>query len=473
MEIKLRVSHDSGDNSTALLMMREIWEAAGGRPSADDYVAIESGGGLPSAFCVSDLAAASIAAAGLAVSNLIAATGRPPPGVRVDRRLASFWFSSSIKGEGWSPPSPWDPVAGDYECSDGWIRLHTNAPAHRRAALSVLGTAAEKEAVAAAVRSWKGEALEAAVVSSGGCAAVMRSFTQWSEHGQGIAVASEPIIDIAQTEYAGSFRQTHDPARPLAGIKVLDLTRVLAGPIATRFLAGFGAEVLRIDPPDWDEPGVIPEVMLGKRTARLDLRTGEGRDIVLTLLRDADVLVHGYRPEALDRLGLSAEVRSAMRPGLVDVSLDAYGWTGPWRNRRGFDSLVQMSTGIADAGMRLWSKDRPIPLPVQALDHATGYIMATAAVLGLMRRLADGRGSRARTSLARTAGLLCGYEPSHQVPAFEPLRPDDYDSRIEGTHWGPARRLRSPILVGGTPLSWDRAAMAIGNDRPIWSSISS
>lgn len=469
-EFKLPVLPDSRSNTIAKLMLGEIWQAVDGRPTALNQVSIHGRGALASAFPVSELAAASVAAAGLAVSELIDATGYPMPKVRVDRRLASFWFSSSLKGEGWSPPSPWDPIAGDYECSDGWIRLHTNAPAHRRAALSVLAATADKQAVAAAVRSWKGEALETTIVANGGCAAFMRSTLEWTSHAQGMAVASEPIVSASATELSSPLRQELDANRPLAGFRVLDLTRVLAGPVATRFLAGFGAQVLRIDPPDWDEPGVIPEVMLGKQTARLDLRTSEGHDRFLALLSEADVLVHGYRPGALDHLGLGLEIRNAMRPGLIDVALDAYGWSGPWRNRRGFDSLVQMSAGIADAGMRFWSRDRPTPLPVQALDHATGYIMAAAAILGLVRRVRNGRGSSARASLARTAGLLGAYQLPENQGAFEAVRLDDYSPSIEATDWGPARRLLSPIVVGDIPLAWDRPAMAIGHDKATWRS---
>src|SRR5690606_14976535 len=153
----------------------------------------------------------------------------------------------------------------------------------------------------------------------------------------------------------------------LAGIRVLDLTRILSGPIATRFLAGYGADVLRIDPIDWDEPAVAPDVTLGKRRARLDLRSPEGKATFEHLLQQADVLVHGYRSDALEKLGLGETRRRELNPGLVDVCLDAYGWTGDWRARRGFDSLVQMSSGIAHAGMTLLNKPIPTPLPVQAL----------------------------------------------------------------------------------------------------------
>ena len=233
-----------------------------------------------------------------------------------------------------------------------------------------------------------------------------------------------------------------DPARPLAGLRVLDLTRVLAGPVATRFLAGFGAEVLRVDPPDWDEPGVVPDVTLGKRCARLDARTADGHARLCELLAEADVLVHGYRPGALDGLGLTPARRQAIRPGLVDVSLDAYGWTGPWTGRRGFDSLVQMSSGIADAGMRRFGTDKPTPLPVQALDHGTGYILAASVLRGLALRRDTGRGQIARASLARTAALLAASGPGDADGELRGPEAADFADDAEQTAWGPMRRLR-------------------------------
>ena len=243
---------------------------------------------------------------------------------------------------------------------------------------------------------------------------------------------------------------------------------MLAGPVATRFLAAFGADVLRIDPPWWDEPGVVPEVTLGKRCARLDLHDGSARAVFERLLGDADVLLHGYRPGALARLGFDADRRRQIRPGLVDVSLDAYGWTGPWRHRRGFDSLVQMSSGIAQAGMERMDRDRPTPLPVQALDHAAGYLLATAAIRGLTTRLATREGSQARTSLARIAALLIGLPVDPQAPGLRPEQPDDQADTIEPTSWGPARRLKAPLVVQGTPMRWDASAGPLGASPATW-----
>ena len=390
-------------------------------------VRVTGAGALPSLYPVSDLAAASVAAAGLALAELVEARfGRqsvpsspgPSPGVTVDRRLAAFWFARSLHPQGWDLPPTWDPVAGDYRTADGWIRLHTNAPHHRDAALAVLGAPPERQAVAQAVARWGADALESAVVAAGGCAAAMRSAAAWAAHPQGAAVAREPLIAWEAGGAGATGLSGAQVDRPLAGLRVLDLTRVLAGPVATRFLAGFGATVLRLDPPGWDEPGVLPETTLGKACARLDLTDPAGRTRFEDLLATADILVHGYRSDALARLGLDTAARARLRPGLIDVSLDAYGWTGPWRARRGFDSLVQMSSGLAEAGMTCAGADKPVPLPVQALDHATGTLMAAACLRGMTRRLATGRGCAARLSLARTAALLATAPPP---PAHDPL----------------------------------------------------
>jgi CoA-transferase family III len=431
-------------------------------------VRISDTGNLPSVFAVSDFATAAVAAAAATISELVAARFGSTPQVVVSRRLSSLWFGWSVRPDGWAPPAAWDPIAGDYQTADGWIRLHTNAPHHRDAALSVLGVSADKSKVSRAVADWEANALEAAVVENKGCAAAMRSMAMWTTHAQGERVAREPLMAAVATDDIGDSSMPSTSHRPLQGIRVLDLTRVLAGPVATRFLAGFGADVLRIDPPTWDEPGVVPEVTLGKRCARLDLRSSADRAIWLELLRRADVLVHGYRADALDNLGLDARTRRDIRPGLVDVSLNAYGWSGPWRNRRGFDSLVQMSAGIADAGMRLLGKDRPTPLPVQALDHATGYFLAAAVVRGLTQRIATGRGFEARASLARTAQLLVSEPAGIVTGDLAPAAEDDWSELIEATEFGPARRLRSPLTIGDMPMCWDRPAVKLGSSAPAW-----
>jgi crotonobetainyl-CoA:carnitine CoA-transferase CaiB-like acyl-CoA transferase len=436
--------------------------------TALDAVQFSGAQALPSYYAVTDFAAASMAAAALAVRELMLAQGAPAPAVRVDRRLASLWFGWSIAPVGWERPPLWDAVAGDYATSDGWIRLHTNAPHHRLAALAVLGCAADRAAVAHAVAQWQGAALEAAVVEHGGCAAQMRSAEQWRDHPQGRAVAAAPLIAVERHPAGGRQPWTGTPTRPLHGVRVLDLTRVLAGPVATRFLAGYGAEVLRIDAPDWNEPGVIPEVTPGKRCARLDLHQAADRAVFEQLLAQADVLVHGYRPDALERLGFGAQFRRQHNPGLVDVSLDAYGWSGPWAGRRGFDSLVQMSCGIAQHGMEAQGADRPVPLPVQALDHGTGYLMAAAVVRGLIARVTAQQATAARLSLARTALLLMTHGQRGDEGPLAPAGMADYATELEQTDWGPARRLRPAVAVDGAAMVWQPGASDLGTAPARW-----
>lgn len=450
--------------------LQECWASLGGNARLLDACSFGGSGDLISAFRVTDLATGVIGAAGLAAAELVQATTGRLPAVHVDRRMASLWFGTSLRPLGWPLPPQWDAVAGNYRARDRWIRLHTNAPHHRDAALAVLGCAANPEAVADAVSRWDANALEDAVVAGGGCAAVMYSQQEWAAHPQGKAVASEPLLHVHTETRVATRGWQPAPDRPLRGIRVLDLTRILAGPIATRFLAGLGADVLRIDPYGWEEPNTVPEVVLGKRCARLNLKDAADLDTLQALLRGADIVVHGYRSDALARLGLDAARRRELNPALIDVSLDAYGWSGAWRGRRGFDSLIQMSTGIAEAGMQAAHGDEPVNLPVQAIDHATGYLMAAAAIRGLTQRTMHGAGTEFRASLARTAAVLQRRpEPISEVVEIAAETPHDRAGHVEQTSWGPAARLLPPVQIEGAPLAWRFPACALGTYQPEWS----
>ncbi|WP_237173283.1 CoA transferase [Paracandidimonas lactea] len=499
---------------TFAYFMRAMLPAASSSSTASRLPLLTGEGALPSVYAVTPFATAAIGTAASALADYIALRWGRRPEVSTDARLASFWFQTSLRPIGWTVPAVRDAVTGDYPTRDGWIRIHANMAHHRQAAIAVLGCAPERDAVAAAIAHWDAEPLERELVAAHACAAAMRSRTQWMEHEQGRAVMAEPLYHItryvaadpgaesaadtdARSKAAGgairgatkhtdagasaasatgtpAWREEDGghatlacPARPLAGLRVLDLTRVLAGPVATRFLAGYGATVLRVDPPWWSEPGMVPEVTVGKRCTELDIRDPRQRETLLALLTGADVLVHGYRADALERLGLGERERQAIRPGLVDVCLNAYGWTGPWRARRGFDSLVQMSNGIAHAGMSHYGKDRPTPLPAQCLDQACGYLMAAAALRGLSMRLAQRQGSATRLSLARMGELLV----TRQAGDAGPLAPEtdaDLAPATEYTAWGPAHRLRPPCQIEGAPMRWDTPASALRGSEATW-----
>ncbi|UKF30136.1 CoA transferase [Clavibacter phaseoli] len=431
-------------------------------------------GALRSALPVTDLAVSALGLLGGAVVALDEAVGLPGASeVVVHRGRAETWCGQHVTPVGWALPSPWDPLSGSFPTRDGsWIRTHANAPRHRAALLAVTGCAPDADAAALtrAIAGWDAIALEDAVVAAGGVAAALRSAGEWAATDAGRAVAAEPLVareDGGRDTGTAGWRPTAEA--PLAGIRVLDLTRVIAGPACTQALAALGADVLRVDPPGWDEPAVLPLVMAGKRTARLDARTPDGRARLAELLAGADVLVHGYRPGALDALGFPREERERIRPGLVDVAVDAYGWTGPWAGRRGFDSILQSASGIAHAGMVAAGGDRPVPLPVQALDWSTGYLAAACAVAGLARRAGTGRGSAWRLSLARTAHALLALPRSPSPDAASAIEDADGEPpRRVTTPLGDARMTASPLRVGPASLSPAWIATALGGDAPTW-----
>jgi crotonobetainyl-CoA:carnitine CoA-transferase CaiB-like acyl-CoA transferase len=446
-----------------------IWSALGGPADSLDRVAFTGPAHtLPGPFLLDDFAAATIAAATLAVAG-VDRTDRGP--VTIDRRHASLAFRSEayLRLVGWELPGAWDPIAGDYPTADGWIRLHTNYERHRAAAVKALGLATDagRDAVADAVAGWAADDLEQAVVAGGGCAATQRGADAWRAHPQGAAVAAEPLVAVT---YGGDGAPPHateaDGASPLGKVRVLDLTRVIAGPIASRFLAAYGADVLRIDPPGFAEiPGLVVETTAGKRRAAIDLATESGRRTMRALVAEADVVVHGYRPGALAALGFDDDELRAIQPGLVIASLDAYGWSGPWHARRGFDSLVQHSTGITTIGQEARGAGAPVPLPAQALDHGTGYLIAAA----IARALADGRPATIRASLARTAAFLVdlglGDDPDRSLPPGTDVAP--YRERA-ATPWGPVDRVRPPGRIGSFSPAWTRPPSELGDSEPAW-----
>ncbi|WP_062344039.1 CoA transferase [Herbidospora yilanensis] len=393
---------------------------------------------MPSPFRIGTAAAASVGAATAAVATLTGDHGR----AEVDMRHAAVAFRSERHFRiGHAAIPLWAPLSGDYACADGRVRIHANFDHHRDAALVALGLppGAGREDVEEACGRRTGMEIEEAVTRAGGCAAAMRGRAEWAEHPQGRVVAERPLLTLDRLP---------GPPPEETGMRVVDLTRVIAGPVASRFLASWGADVMHVCGSGVPEvPGLVLETAAGKRSCLIDLPAGA--DLLRELVRGADVVIRGYRPGALDRLGFGVADLVGLRPGLVVVDVSAYG-PGPWQGRRGFDSLVQMATGIAaEAG----------PLPCQALDHATGYLAAFAAVAGLIRRRREGGSWHATLSLAATAHWLdaLGRTP----PGGEPEVDDLLETRDGHTF------VRPPGLIAGRPPAWSPPPRP-GEHAPAW-----
>ncbi|MEC7122349.1 MAG: CoA transferase, partial [Pseudomonadota bacterium] len=355
---------------------------------------------------VAGLAQATIAGVALAASEVWRAATGAALAVRVDRRHAALEFRSErvFEVDGRPPEALWDPLAGAYCCGDGrWLRVHTNFAHHRKALCQVLGCAETPAAVTAALAGRAAGEVESAAAEAGAIAAMMRPMEAWRDSAQGQAVAGLPLISLARIG-AAPKTPVRARARPLDGLKVLDLTRVIAGPVCGRVLAAHGADVLAISAPHLPSMAELTvDVGRGKRSAHLDLRADEDGRHLAALIGDADIFVQGYRPGGLAARGFGPAAVAALKPGIIYVSLSAYGHTGPWAGRRGFDSIAQTAIGLNHSEARAAGlADQPQVLPAQALDHASGYLMALGALAAVLKRAQEGGSWHVQVALART-----------------------------------------------------------------------
>ena len=457
-----------------LQALASIWDLAGGDPAALAGVALQGEDPvLPSTFRVGTAAASTIAASALAATELWRLRTGETQTISLDLRAAAAAFRSEryLRVDGQQPPGPWGPIAGYYRTADKrWIQLHTNFPHHHQGVIDLLGCADEREAVREAVVGWEGQALEDAIAERGLCAGLLRSPQEWAAHPQAAAVASLPLFEILPL--GESEPEPLGPAnRPLSGVRVLDLTRVIAGPVCGRTLASHGAEVLRIGAPHLPTlPHVWLDMAQGKRAAFLDLRKSSSQEQLRALLADCDVFVQGYRPGALAGRGFSPQEAARLRPGIVYVTLSAYSHRGPWSDRRGFDSLVQTVSGFGHAGARAAGVDRPSPLPCQALDHASGYLMALGAMMALQRRAQEGGSWLVRVSLAQTGRWIWDLGRIDGLGSPDPNLDDVHDLLLEtATEAGPVATVAPPALLSSTPARWEQPPVSLGTHPPAWS----
>src|SRR6195256_51262 len=455
-------------------ILSDIWTSPGGDPSTLDAVKLTGDEPqLPSSFRVAAAAQASIAATGLAAAQIWKLRSGQSQDVAVDMRHAVVECRSEryLRVDGQPPGPTWDAIAGVYKTRDQrFVRLHTNFPHHRDAVCKVLNCKPEREDVQAALMQWDGEAFETAAYAGGCVVAMMRSHEEWSALPHAKALAALPPVSI---EKIGEAAPKPWPAgdRPLAGLRVLDLSRVIAGPVAGRTLAVHGADVLLISGPDLPSiPWLTIDNGRGKLTSLIELKSEQGRSILRDLLASADIFSQGYRPRAIASLGFSPPDAAKINPGIVYVSLSAYGHAGPWAERRGFDSLVQTASGFNHAECEAAGVDGPKELPAQMLDHATGYLMAFGAMMAKTRQSREGGSWPVRVSLAGTGRWLWNLGRVADGFRTEDLKADAINPFMEDvpSGFGPLRSVVHSAKLSKTPAFWARPAMPLGSYPPQW-----
>ncbi len=444
---------------------------------------------LPTRFRVGEAAAAALAGCGVAADALWQARGGRPQDVRVRSDVAAasllgFVHQQRLDAGGGSPGADQGLVriqnatTAMYPAGDGaWIHLHGGFPHLHAGTLELLGLPArddDRESIARAVSGWEAQALEDALAERRLCGARVRTAEEWRAHPQGRALEAVPLIELrrigdAPPETLGGGA---DARRPLDGARVLDFTRVLAGPTVGRTLASHGAEVLRVHAPHL--PFIAPfatDTGHGKRSTMLDLRDEGQRRTALDLARSADVVTLGYRRGALDRFGFGAEQLAAERPGIVVVSVNCYGHDGPWAGRGGWEQLAQAASGIAhEQGLFVSGEGAKLPalLPAAVTDYTTGYLGALGALRALQLRGDEGGSWEVCVSLTRTAMWLQSLPRADGTPVgfdADALAQAMRRTQREGfalAHLGPV------LEMSETPPRWDHAAGALGGDAPAW-----
>ena len=478
---------------TAFSALEHIWSS--GRCDATalgDIRLIGEDPGLPSVYRVGALASATIGAQALAAAECHRLrTGRRQR-VEIEQRraLAAFRSERYLRIDEGAAPELRDPLMGFYETRDGrWIQLHTNFPHHRQGVVKVLDCADDRAAVSEAIRGWDGAVLDRALAEAGLCAALIRSPDEWAATAQAAALATLPLFEIERIDANGgddappmpigrASRGSADTGgsgsvgmHPLDGVRVLDLSRIIAGPVAGRTLAQHGADVLLVNGPHL--PNIAPLVIdngRGKRSALLDLRREDQRATLHALASQADVFLQAYRPGALDARGFSPEALARARPGIVYVSICAYGHVGPWAQRRGFDSLVQSASGIAWTERDAAGTGRPKHLPCQALDHATGYLAAFGAMVALMRRTVEGGSWHVRVSLAQTGRWLQSLGTIADGWRAPDVQLDDVRDvmQVTDTPFGKVLAAAPAETMSATPPRFERPPVPLGTDPAVW-----
>lgn len=426
---------------------------------------------LPSPFLIGEAGAAAIAAVGYLASELWYLKTKKYQQISIsvsDAAIAqrSHEYLKVIDGK---TPDLWSPISGFYQTQDHrWIQLHCNFPHHQQGVIDLLSCENNKKAVAEAITHWQAEILEDKLANLGMCAAMVRTPDEWQSHSQAQAIKMLPLMEIIKI---GESKPEPLPSgnRPLSGIKVLDLTRVVAGPVCGKTLAEHGATVMLISSPNL--PCILPLVMdtgFGKLSAFIDLNKNSDKEKLIQLIKDADIFSQSYRPGGLASKGFSPEELAKIRPGIIYISFSAYSHKGPWANRHGYDSLVQSATGIVYE--QSGGGNNPQHLPAQSLDYITGFLATFGAMEALRRRALEGGSYLVRVSLAQTAhwfkelGRVENFSDC-QIPTQEQIK--NLLTQTD-TAFGKLRHLLPVLKMSETPPFLDKPAVPLGADLPEW-----
>ena len=460
--------------------LAEVWRLGGLDPAALAHATLTGVEPVvPSSFAVGTVAQVSIAAAALAAAELWRLRTGQRQRIAVDMRRAALETFGAFSVDGRAPDA-WAKISGLYPCgadttTSGFVRIHANFEHHRDGALKLLGLApgppTERAAVEAALQSWTAEDFEQAAADAGLVVAAARTFAEWDAQPPAQAIAGLPLFSIEKIGAAAPrpWPALDPAARPLDGVRVLELTRVLAGPIAGRTLAAYGADVLLINSPNLPNIESIADTSRGKLSAHLDLKQAGGRARLAELVGNAHIFMQGYRPGGIAALGFSPADLARLRPGIVAVSLSAYGHAGPWAGRRGFDSIVQTATGVNIAEAEAFGGAEPRALPMQIQDYATGFLMAFAAQAALHRQAREGGSWHVRVSLAQTGRWLRGLG---RVSGGAAVARPKFNGLLQDYPSGFGRLLALPHAAefSATPCGWMRPSVPPGTNAAEWPS---
>jgi crotonobetainyl-CoA:carnitine CoA-transferase CaiB-like acyl-CoA transferase len=470
---------------TALDTVSHLWESMSLPKIATQNLILEGSGlGLPSSFKLGHLAQSSISLSALTAALFHSRrVGGAIPKVIVALQHACVEFKAerlySIAGA--EKPALWGPIGGLHKTADGYVRIHDGFPHHREGAKKLLGCSesADRAEVASKALEWKAVELETAAVEAGLPIAALRSFAQWDALPQSSAVSNTPII-IRKLAPGKPYTPPANPApdKCLRGIKILEMSRVIAAPLAGKTLATHGADVLWITSPNLpDLPITDREFGRGKRTIHLDINNPTDKATFFTLANSADVFVQGFRPGALAGKGLSSITISSQNPnGMIIANMSAYGSSGPWAGRRGFDSLVQTCSGMnVSEANHFGDPDVPAqPTPCQALDHAGGYLIAAGINAALYKRATEGGSYEVEVSLAgvmkylRSLGQYEGktgfdcadYERQEDVPV------EMLETRESG--FGVMTSVKHSARIEGVDVGCEHMPKPLGSDEAGW-----